>query len=534
MFRIISEGKYSRITRLWLTILIVIFSAEILPGKNYEVEIKGGVSSEVLDYENDLEKIVVRGGTSVKLSETFSFDFTTLRNLDDKTSSCTWNIEVKDISGFMDFTSGNYNLHFGSGLMMGKPSYSSKDPFTKKISIAKDQTISPSKGGNPEYSFYGAAPDFHKTFEDFKMYFIPFFSVQRRFISCESLEAGVIDSSLYTLNTKTRKSGNNTEPVSIINYGGVSGIQASELFNIQAYYFETDLKGDSGEDILWDRDKYYAGGGIDLIRNSGLFAEYADKNISFFIEPAVSSIESEKTVTDFALAWGIGIRNSIMNFAMKGKNCGTNFHSEYSSGSRSPERIWEARCGIYPVKFLETGFILYSEKDLTPSYNKDYIEGSIQEEIFAAMGAGPMDITLGLRRREHYSTDRKDTVDQGNLSAAVSPSDRFHLKIKTSAQKNYDEISYIYGGELKFLFLGYMGLSLGYTRIIINGEMPFYTVITPSSEHSSITGFRESGHGGSMNLRYKKGKNSFYIRGTIIKTGSDNECQIESALVLVF
>lgn len=529
MFRIVFTSNI-----LCITALIIILFPENLPAKNYEVEIKTGVSSEVLDYEQDIEKIVLRGGTTVKLSETFFFNFTTLRNIDDKISSCTWSIEINDINSFMNFTSGNYNLHFGSGLMMGKPSYSSKDPFTKKISIAKDKTITVSKGGNPEYSFYGAATEFYRTFDDSNIYFMPFFSIQKRYISPESLKAGIINSSLYTLNTKIRKDGNYTQPVYIINRGGVSGLQISDLFNIQCYYFETDLKGESGEDILWDADKYYAGGGIDMISNTGFFLEYDDKNISFFIEPAMSSIKNDNTLRDFAAAWGIGIKNSIMNFAMKGKNCGKNFHSEYSSGSRTPERIWEARCGIYPFSFFETGFILYSEKDLTPSYNKDYIEGSIQEEIFAALNTGPLDINLNFKRKEHYSDDREDNTDQANLSVAVTVSERFFLKLKTTAQRSGDEISYISGGEIKLLFSGHTALSLGYTRIIINGDLPFYAVITPATEHSSITAFKDSGNAGSVNLRYKKDKDSFYLRGTIIRTESENECQFESALTAVF
>ena len=248
----------------------------------------------------------------------------------------------------------------------------------------------------------------------------------------------------------------------------------------------------------------------------------------------MSSIKNENTLNDFAVAWGIGIKNSIMNFGMKGKNCGKNFHSEYSSGSRTPERIWEARCGIYPLSFLETGFILYSEKDLTPSYNKDYIEGSIQEEIFAALNSGPVDINFNFKRKEHYSDDREDNTDQANLSAAVTATERFFFKLKTSAQRSYDGISYISGGELKYLFSGFTAISLGYTRIIINGEMPFYAVITPATEHSSITAFTDSGNAGSVNLRYKKDKDSFYIRGTVIKTESDKECQFESALTVVF
>jgi len=530
---IISENYSFRILIVFLA-AIQLFHSSFSYGESYEATVKTGVSREVINYEEDSDKLLIRGGLNLQLSDSYNFNFTTIRNIDDEASSCTWNLAARDISGFMDFTSGNYNLHFGSGLMMGKKSYSSQDPFSKKISIAKDQTISLSNGGNPEYSLFGTVFDFHKTFDETKIFFIPFFSIQRRFISYESFDTGSIDSSLYTLNTKIEKSGTTSEPVNILNYGGMFGILTSSLFNFQIYYFETDLKGDTGKDILWDKEKHFSTNGIDLIKNSGFFAEYADSSISIFFEPAMSSINYNKTVTDFALAWGIGVKNSIMNFGIKGKNSGKNFHSEYSSGSRNPENIWEMKCGLYPFKFLETGFILYSEKNLEPSYNKDYIDGSIQEEIFAGLGLSTVDINLSLKRKENYSTDRKESIDQGNLSAGFSPSDRFYLKLKSSAQRSPDGTSFLSGCETKLLFMSYFGISLGYTRIIVNGSMPFYAVITPASEHSSITVFKESAHGCSMNFRYKKDKDSFYVRFTIIKTKSEYKGDVESALTLVF
>ncbi len=534
MFRIDPCETRFRVIFFWLFTAITAITPSNISGKNFEAEVKTGVSREVLNYEEGSENLIVRAGTSLTLSDSFIFNLTTLRNITGDNTSCTWNISLKDTGGFPDFTSGNYNLHFGSGLMMGKQSYSSGDPFSRKISIAKDQTITLSNSGNPGYSFFGSLFDLHKTFEDSKVYFIPFFSIQKRFISCQSVDAGVIESSLFSLNSKTEKSGNYTEPVNIINYGGAAGLQTMSLFNFQIYYFETDLKGDSGKDILWDKDKYYGGSGIDLIRNSGLFAEYADRNISIFFEPAMSSIKHDKTVTDFALAWGIGIQNSIMSFSQKVKNSGSNFHAEYSSGSRTPERIWETRLGFYPVKFLETGFIISSEKDISPAYNKDYIEGTIQEEIFAGINRADLDINLNVKRREHYSDDREDSTDQGNFSFAFSPSDRFYLKIRSSAQRSSGRTSYLSGGEMKFLFLEYLSLSLGYTRIILNSDLPFYAVITPASEHSSVTPFRESAHGGSMNFRYKKGRDSFYVRFTLIRTASGQSGDIESALTLLF
>ncbi len=534
MLKIISSQKNCRINILLLFATIYITSPSTVWSQDYTIGIKTGVSREIINYEDDKNNLILRGGAVLDISNTFGFNYTAIRNLDNETFSYTWNLQVNRISDFINFTAGNYNLHFGSGLMMGKKSYSSSDPFSKKISIAKEQTITPSSSGNPQYSLYGTVFDCYKSFEDVKIYFIPFFSIQRRFISSLSLESGTIDSSLFSLNSKIEKSGNNTEPVNIINYGGVFGFQTLSLFNLQLYYFETDLKGDSGKDILWDKNKYYLEDGVDLMKHGGFFAEYADNNISLFIEPAFSSVIGSKVITDYAMSWGAGIQNRLMNFSMKGKNSGYNFNSEHSSGSRTPERIWELKCGIFPHKIFKTGFIIYTEKDLVPGYNKKYIEGSIEEEIFAALNIRKLNIDMNFKRREYYSSDRDTPIDQGNFSAALSASDRIYLKIRSSAQKKDDYISGLGGCEMKYMFSGYMSLSLGYTRIIINGENPFYAMITPASEHSSITRFNESAHGGSVNLKYKKEKNSFYIRFTITQKDSGREGDAESALTLFF
>lgn len=534
MYRIALHVKYFYRNFTRAAIFIIMLSPSTSYGDNYEVLLKSGVSREVLNYDGDSANLVTRGGVYLNLAETFSFNYTALRNIDAGTSSFTWNTGLKNISGFLDFMSGNYNLHFGSGLMMGKASYRSADPFSKKISLAKERTVTPSNGGNPEYSLYGTVFDFHNIFEDLKIDLIPFYSVQRRYVSIDSSEAGVIDSSLFSLNTKIKRNGNNTEPVNVINCGWMFGLRKSDFFSFQVYFFETDLKGDSGMDILWDGDKGYGGGGIDLIKNSGFFAEYADNNFFLFIEPAMSSIISRDTVTDYAVAFGTGVKNSIVNFSLRGKNSGSHFHSEYSSGGRTPERIWETRSGIFPYKFIETGFVVYSEKDLTPAYNRDYFDGSIQEEFFTGIKYGIFDIDFNLKRKEHYSNDRDDPVERGYFSSGFFLSERIYFKLRTSAQKSPGSISSLYSGEMKIFFPGNINLSLGYTEIRINGDVPYYAVISPASEHSSLTCFRNTVHGGSINLKYKNGRDSFYARFTLVKTGNRLKGDAESGLTLFF
>ena len=516
-----------------LIALFLLLYGKVLPAKNYEVTFRNTVTTDIIDYEGDMEKIVFRSGTSVLLSDTFVFNFTHLRNIDDDVSTYTWNLSAKEIGGFLNVTAGNYNLHFGSGLMMGRKTYTSSDPFSKKISVAKDKTISLSKNGNPEYSFHGMVLDFYKNFDEAKIYLITFFSNQKRFISPEAFESGAIESSIFTLNTRGTKSGRNTEPVNIINYGGVLGL-LSPLFNFQLYYFETDLKGDSGKDILWDKNKYFAPDGIDLIKNSGLFIEYSDNNLSFFIEPAVSTIVNKTSVTDYAIAWGIGVINSMMNLSVRGKESGLYFHSEYSSGNRMPENVWELKCGIYPIKPFEIGCVIYSEKNVAPSYNRYYIEGAIHEEFYFKAAFNKLKIDSNFKRVEHYSTDRNDTADQINLRPEYHVSKNLSLKFRATAQKKQDDTYYLYAGEIRTMFFHNFHLALGYTKIEVNGTTPIYAVITPASTHSLITRFKDSGHGAGVYFRYKKNKDSFYIRYTAIKTETINKTSIESALVLVF
>jgi hypothetical protein len=223
-----------------------------------------------------------------------------------------------------------------------------------------------------------------------------------------------------------------------------------------------------------------------------------------------------------------------MNLSIRGKNSGLYFHSEYSSGSRMPENVCEIKAGIYPINPIEIGCVIYSEKNLAPSYNRNYIEGTISEEIYAALKFKKIKVNSNFKRVEHYSADRNDTADQINLRSEFHLSKNLLFKLRSAAQKKQDDTSYLYGGELRTIFFSYFNLGFGYTGIKVNGTTPIYAVITPASEHSLITRFKDSGHGSSMYFRYKKNRDSFYIRFTAIKTETMYKKSIESALVLVF
>lgn len=518
---------------IYLCLLIIIFPITV-NAENSEISLSAGAEREILNYEGESENRVIRAGASLKLGESFLFSYTELRDISDDAYTSTWFLGLMDIGSFMNFTAGYYYLHFGSGLMMGKKTYTSSDPFNRKFSVSRDELLTGAGGGNPAYPFYGAAAELYTTTGDVKISILPFFSVQKRFITDDSYEDRAIDSSLFTLSSRIQKKDIYTEPVNIINYGAAFEMKTPDLITFQCYCFDTDLRDSAGNNILWDKNKFCYGGGVDLIRNLGFFAEYRDDNISLFVEPAMSIVYCGANLTGHAVTWGTSMRNSCMHFSLRGKNTDMNFHSEYSSGSRTPERILELRYSIFPFRCLETGCIVYSEKNLVPAYNRDYLEGSVQEEIFSALDTGCMRISLDMKRKEHYSTDRTDPLDRGNLSAGFTLTERLFLKLKASVQKFEDEESGLAGCEMKFMFMDYFSLSAGYAEIKVKGDTPFYAVISPGSEHSPAECFRKPARGASVKLRYRKEKDSFYARLGVKKTASVTEVQAESAVVLVF
>ena len=248
----------------------------------------------------------------------------------------------------------------------------------------------------------------------------------------------------------------------------------------------------------------------------------------------MSTVYCGEAVTGYAITWGMGIRNSAMNFSFRGKSTGTDFHSEYSSGGRNPERILEIKYSVSPLKWFEAGCAIYSEKDLAPAYRKDYLDGSIQEELFMSADSGFMHISLSLKRKEHYSTDRNDPIDKVNLSAGFAVTERFFLKLKSAMQRFENKNSGLAACEMKFMFMEYCSLSMGYTRITVHGSAPFYAAIAPASMHSPPERFSEPAHGVSIKFRYQKEKDSFYARLGMIRKESESETQAESAVVMVF
>ncbi len=529
----VSDRRVASRALIALTVMYILITADIL-AVDYEASVKAGLNREVFNYEEDKDDLAARGGFSLDIDDNFAANYTELRNITLGTSSRTWNVTANDLAGCINFTAGYFNIHFGSGLMMGRAVYSQPDPFSERLSIYREKIITPSNGGNPAYSLSGAAVNIHTETDSMKFWVMPFFSLQRRYITAAACDEGVIDSSVFTLNSRTAQSGAYTEPVNIINYGITAGFSAMGLFNFQAYSFKTDLKADSGRDIIWDKDRYREGEGANSMTASGIFVGYSDSSISLFIEPAASSINGDPSLTGRAVACGAAVKNRMINFSLKGRNSDSKFHSEYSSGNRGPERVWETKCTLSPLDYLRTGVLVYGRKNLLPSYNRDYTGGSLLEEIFAGLDTKIFDAEAAIKRKRRCEPDGESVIDQGNISFGLSPSDIFHLRARSSLQRGDSGRSSLTGCDIKLLFLRDYSFAAGYTFISVKGELPHYAVITPGSENTPIGCFRESTHGASIIFRYKNARDSFHLRFTAYRSGEELRGDAESALTLFF
>ena len=434
----------------------------------------------------------------------------------------------------MDIVLGHYNLNFGSGLIMGKKTFTSSDPFSKHFIISKDNPISPSNNGNPIYSLSGAAADIYYSGANFRISFIPFFSCQERFICQEDSDNNYIASSLATLNTKIHNQGND-EPVYIVNYGIMASVNLSTLFTIQAYAFETDLKKADLNEVAWDSGKYGIDSGINKMSYKALFLEYSDNNISIFFEPASSLKHADKEIRGYALMYGLAFKSSPFDFSFMGKTSDRSFQADYSSGSRLPEKTWELKSVYKAYSRLKAGAALYSQNYLQGGYNSRYIEGTRREEISAQSEIiKNLDMKLSVRSLSYYSSEYKELKYQYVINITHEPYSFFNHSLKGIIQTNKGKKSKLFSQNFIFKVSGFT-FKAGYSFIQISGKDYIYSGIPPGTGSlSGIYRFNETGYGTAAMAGYKNDKNSFYFRWEQTEIGEKTGTKLESAMTLLF
>lgn len=492
------------------------------------------IKHDIMDYDEKNEILLFNSKTTVGIGEKFTFNFTGIQNYSENFFLYTWYTCLSGINNSMDIILGHYTLNLGSGLIMGKKTFVSSDPFSRRFIVSRDKPITPSNNGNPMYSFPGAAADIYYTWQDCKISIVPFFSCQERFISPEDSEKGFVKSSLATLNSKIYKQAG-IEPVYIINYGLMASVNLYSLFTLQVYTFETNLRKADLKDIAWDGEKYGLAEGVKKIYSSAMFFQYSDENISLFFEPAFTEKHACEKIRGYALMYGLAFKSSLFDISFLGKTTDSSFQADYSSGNRMPEKIWEMKSVLKASTWLKLGLSLYSQNYLLGGYNSSCIDGTHREEISAEIKLlKNMDMKVSAKSLSYYSDEYKDKKYQYVLNINHTPYSFFSHSFKIIIQEYAGEKSQLFSPRIN-CSIGSFKLQAGCSLVKISGDNYLYSGIPPGSgSFSSIYRFNKSGYGTAVKGEYRKNKNTFYIRSERTKIGENVKIKIESALTLLF
>lgn len=500
-----------------------------------ETVLRAGITREITDFDSGESSTVIRGGASFSIDDVYRFSFTSMKNRDTGNLTGTWFIEASPEDTGFSFVLGNYSLHFGSGILMGKKEFIRPDPFSRKLSFTRDTVFSGSQSGNPAYSFSGIAASAGTYGDILNIRIVPFCSLQRRFISAQQAYDGAVSSSLMAVNTRTVKEGLYDSPADIMNSGIIADADFMELFHVQVYGFTTTLQSACGGSILWDRTSSSPGTG----RSSayGLFAEYRDSSISIFAEPAGSTRSGPGwSIHGECIALGFSLRNEIFNTALNGKFSDSSFRSLYASGDSGPENILDFSVSAAACEHFRTGAAFYSEKDLTVNPGSDERKCFIREEALASITGFRMfgaDFRFSRKVPLHGDSSGRSRQYSGQLN--FTPSKNFYLHARHTGQCCEAGISRLWGIESKAMFLSYFSLSAGYTWVKASPDNILYAVITPASENNMDIGrFTSGGEGWSVKIKYSSEKDSFFFRWCRINDGENIKHNAESAMVLVF
>jgi len=493
-----------------------------------------GIKHDILDYEDKREILLFNSSAILTSEDKFTFNFNGIQNYSEDYFLYTWYTHIQEINNSMNIILGHYNLNFGSGLIMGKKAFVSSDPFSRRFIVSRETPLSPSNNGNPIYSFTGGAAEIYYTGDNFRISFLPFFSSQERFISPEDADNGYITSSLTTLNTKIHNRGGD-EPVYIINYGFIASADIYSYFKMQIYAFETDLKKADLNDMSWDSGKYGIDTGIKKTCYSALFIQYSDKNISIFVEPALSRKHADKNITGYALMYGLAFKSNSFDISLMGKTTDTSFQADYSSGSRLPEKTWEMKSAYKAYSWLKLGGSVYSQNSLQGGYNSSSIEGTRREEISADIKIlKNLDMKLSAKSLSYYSNEYKDKKYQYVININHRPYFFFNHSLKGMIQRYNQEESQLFSQNFNFNVYRFT-FKTGFSFIRISGSDYIYSGIPPGT--GSLSGmyrFNETGYGTAAMAGYKNNKNSFYFRWERREIGGKKGTKIESALTLLF
>ncbi len=427
---------------------------------------------------------------------------------------------MSDISPCFKVITGNFNINYGVGLIIGKKRYISPDPFISSLRAEYSRNFVPANSGNPSLSFYGVGSVFMFKRGIFEFSVNSFLSGRRRFIKSKYYESGAIESSLSSISQRYKKDPDYTEPVLLNDRGSMFKAALFGIVTLEAFFFETFIEDQSQRKIFWgnfSNDPFIRG--IGKYFTSGLFLQFRDDYISLFCESGKTFkkiiYDNNRTgsIEGYGFIYGIKFKNRRAGISFIGKNTTREFYAPYSSGRSYPVRSWLFNSAVRPADRLKAGTSFSSEKKLISGNSNECLPSVRMEKYFLKYTfnkRGAIKLSYNFLKRDSGGEISGKKRFKGSADLKL-----YFVKLLFLAANQRSQRASSWEATWGIFLKLYKSISLKciYSRFFITEGNPIYADNYKDSSYlSSGSSVDRSVNRFSASIEYKEGSRKFSLR----------------------
>jgi len=501
--------------RIALMLAALACCASVHAGKEpgaLRLEMQAEYRRDVLDYD-DREKNFTREKIRLGFGESFA-DVTHVYVGEDRGHRFTGSLALRGITPYFDCVAGHYYANFGAGLIAGKKTYASPDPFTRGPILTRGAPFTPCTGGNPLYCFQGLAGGFIIPAGPVSLSVRGFFSYRDRFVRNDIYLPDVTGTSFGSIIARREKDYRYSEPVVISDYGCVIELCIAERLLLQGYFIHSGISRTTGRSLLWNYGDRHLLLGEKTFYAYCFFSQYRDDYIRIFLEAGIPSrvmttVSGKRAVLrDYGLVYGLSFSHGACAISFTGKNCGNDFYTPYGAGGSHAESSWLAGVAVRPLRGLALEGSFYAEKKKSSGSALSYLPFIKRERIRIRYAVPRVAYcSLGATALQEEKKNGRQRALQIRAAAGIYILKSILISASGTAQRAEDGR---WSGSLRagasFCMLRFVSLSFSYSRFFISGGGPLYTPAA-SGRNSISTGryVSESSHVAdcTLSVRYR-------------------------------
>ncbi|TFH38936.1 MAG: hypothetical protein E4G96_09735 [Chrysiogenales bacterium] len=342
---------------------------------------------DALDFD-DVEKSFFRESARLGFGRS-SAGITHIHIRESKENRFTGHLLIRGVSPHFEAVVGNYQLNFGTGLLVGRKKSITPDIFTRRLVLSREGIFSPADNGNPLFSFRGGAVAFTGGISGISISASGFFSSRYRYVKQDSRHPGIAPAGIPSILARTEGDHGHTEPAEILDYGALLSIMIGERLTAQSYYIRTVMRRAGNRRLLWNGSD---GGGDGEFHGYGFYLQYRDGYITLFAElcfPRIirqNATGHESRDRGRGLACGLIFHHPAFILSFSGKGTTGNYYSPHASGKPRGERAWAVDLTLRPAPRLSIGCGAFLEKMTAPSGYESHLPSIRREAVSIRYG----------------------------------------------------------------------------------------------------------------------------------------------------